>query len=134
MFGYYVNWDPASIVSLRINISRLTHLVPEWLVLQNANGDLSDESDGTVIKIAEDAHLPILAMVTNFRDGWQAGDLHKILADPDRRANLIDNIYSNLVEHRFAGVNIDLEELHCGTAPGWSSSCGNSRPSSAQPA
>ncbi len=111
VFGYFVNWDPASMVSLRLNLNRLTHLVPEWLVLQNGKGDLGDESDQTVIKIAEDAHLPILAMLTNFRNGWQAGDLHKVLATPDHRADLINNIYANLVEHKFAGVNIDFEQL-----------------------
>jgi cellulose synthase/poly-beta-1,6-N-acetylglucosamine synthase-like glycosyltransferase/peptidoglycan/xylan/chitin deacetylase (PgdA/CDA1 family)/spore germination protein YaaH len=111
VFGYYVNWDPASIVSLRLNISKMTHLVPEWLILQNGKGDLSDESDPTVIEIARDAHLPILAVVTNYRNGWQPRDLHAIMTHPDRRANLIDNIYNNLIEHKFAGVNIDLEEL-----------------------
>ena len=111
VFGYYVNWDPASIVSLRINLNHLTHLVPEWLTLANGNGDLSDESDQTVIKIADDAHLPILAMVTNFRAGWQADDLHNVLSDPQHRADLVRNIHANLTEHKFAGVNIDFEEL-----------------------
>src|SRR5579864_6585149 len=45
VFGYYVNWDPASIVSLRGNLSRLTHLVPEWLALKNGNGDVEDTTD-----------------------------------------------------------------------------------------
>lgn len=111
VFGYYVNWDPASMVSLRLNLNRLTHLAPEWLVLQNDRGDLTDESDGTVIKIAEDAHLPIVAMLTNFRQGWQGGDLHRVLTNPAHRADLINNIYSNLIEHKFAGVNIDFEQL-----------------------
>jgi cellulose synthase/poly-beta-1,6-N-acetylglucosamine synthase-like glycosyltransferase/peptidoglycan/xylan/chitin deacetylase (PgdA/CDA1 family) len=111
VFGYFVNWDPASMVSLRLNLSRLTHLVPEWLVLQNGKGDLSDESDQTVIKIADDAHLPILAMLTNFRNGWQAADLHKVLTNQDHRADLINNIHANLIEHKFAGVNIDFEQL-----------------------
>jgi peptidoglycan-N-acetylglucosamine deacetylase len=111
VFGYYVNWDPASIVSLRINLNHLTHLVPEWLTLANSQGDLADESDQTVIRIASDAHLPILAMVTNFRGGWQARDLHNVLSSPDHRADLVRNIRANLVEHKFAGVNIDFEEL-----------------------
>lgn len=111
LFGYYVNWDPASIVSLRLNLQHLTHLVPEWLVLQNGKGDLDDQSDPTVIRIAADARLPILAMVTNFRDGWQAADLHSVLAGAKTRTELVDNIYSNLEEHKFAGVNIDFEEL-----------------------
>jgi cellulose synthase/poly-beta-1,6-N-acetylglucosamine synthase-like glycosyltransferase/peptidoglycan/xylan/chitin deacetylase (PgdA/CDA1 family)/spore germination protein YaaH len=111
VFGFFVNWDPASMVSLRIHLSHLTHLVPEWLILRNAQGDLDDQSDPTVIAIAAQAKLPILALVTNYRDGWQPGDVRKILHDADARADLVDNIYSNLAEHRFAGVNIDFEEL-----------------------
>jgi peptidoglycan-N-acetylglucosamine deacetylase len=113
VFGYYVNWDPASIVSLRGNLSRLTHLVPEWLTLKNGKGDVDDSSDEQVIRIAHDANLPILAEINNYlpERGWQAGDLHRVLNDSDARDNLIDNIYSNLVEHKFAGVNIDFEQL-----------------------
>lgn len=111
VFGYYVNWDPASMVSLRLNLSHLTHLVPEWFTLSNAKGDLTDDSDLTVIRIAADAHLPILALVTNFRGGWQSGDLHNVLNNAGARENLIDNIASNLAEHKFAGVNIDFEQL-----------------------
>ena len=111
VFGYFVNWDPASMVSLRLNLNHLTHLVPEWLTLANAKGDLTDGADSTVIKIAADAHLPVLAMVTNYRGGWQAGDLHRVLNSASARADLIHNIYTNLVEHKFAGVSIDFEEL-----------------------
>jgi cellulose synthase/poly-beta-1,6-N-acetylglucosamine synthase-like glycosyltransferase/peptidoglycan/xylan/chitin deacetylase (PgdA/CDA1 family) len=111
VFGFYVNWDPGSMVSLRLNLQHLTHLLPEWLVLQNGQGDLDDQSDPTVIQIAADAKLPVLPMVTNFREGWQAGDLHRVLNDASARADLIDNIYNNLAEHKSAGVNIDLEEL-----------------------
>lgn len=116
VFGYYVNWDPASIVSLRGNLSRLTHLVPEWLALKNGSGDVEDTSDDAVIRIAHDANLPILAEINNYRaeQGWQAADLHRVLNSAGARDNLIDNIYSNLVEHKFAGVNIDFEQLRDG--------------------
>ena len=111
VFGYYVNWDPASIVSLRLNLNHLTHLVPEWLTLANSKGDITDESDPTVIKIAADAHLPVLAMVTNFRGGWQSRDLHTAITDPKRRDDLVNNILANAIEHKFAGVSIDFEQL-----------------------
>src|ERR1039458_3918370 len=70
-------------VSLRMHLSHLTHLVPEWLILRNAKGDLDDQSDPTVMAIAGQAKLPILALVTNYRDGWQPGDVRKILHDAD---------------------------------------------------
>jgi cellulose synthase/poly-beta-1,6-N-acetylglucosamine synthase-like glycosyltransferase/peptidoglycan/xylan/chitin deacetylase (PgdA/CDA1 family)/spore germination protein YaaH len=111
VFGFYVNWDPASMVSLRIHLAHLTHLIPEWLILRNAKGDLDDQSDPTVVAIAAQAKLPILALVTNYRDGWQAADVHNLLHSANARADLIANIYNNLAEHHFAGVNIDFEEL-----------------------
>jgi peptidoglycan-N-acetylglucosamine deacetylase len=111
VFGFYVNWDPGSMISLRLHLSHLTHLVPEWLILRNARGDLDDQSDPTAIAIAAQAKLPILPLVTNYRDGWQAADVRKILHNADARADLVANIYSNLAEHHFAGVSIDFEEL-----------------------
>ena len=111
VLGYYVNWDAASIVSLRLHLRALTHLVPEWLTLQNAQGDVEDTSDPGVIRLARDEKLPILALVTNFRDGWRGDELHALLNDSEARANLVDNIYSNLREHGFAGVNLDFEGL-----------------------
>ncbi len=111
VFGFYVNWDPASQASLRANLSRITHLIPEWFFLKNANGDLEDQSDKTIIAIANQSKLPIIAEVNNNRDGWKPEELHQILIHKDRRENLIDNIYTNLIEHKFAGVNIDFESL-----------------------
>ena len=111
VLGFYVNWDEASKVSMRMNITHLTHLVPEWLTLKNGKGDVDDQSDEQIIQIARDANLPILVEINNYRDGWQAGDLHQVLNDTAGRANLIDNILSNIHEHKFAGVNIDFEQL-----------------------
>src|SRR5215831_7752129 len=111
VLGYYVNWDAASIVSLRLHLGALTHLVPEWLTLQNAQGDVDDTADPSVIRLARTVNLPILALVTNFRDGWRGDELHSLLNDPEARANLVDNVYSNLREHGFAGVNLDFEGL-----------------------
>jgi cellulose synthase/poly-beta-1,6-N-acetylglucosamine synthase-like glycosyltransferase/peptidoglycan/xylan/chitin deacetylase (PgdA/CDA1 family)/spore germination protein YaaH len=114
VFGFYVNWDPASIVSLRINLAHLTHLVPEWFILQNAKGDIDDQSDPTVVAIARQANLPIVPMLTNYRDEWQGGDVRTILRSADRRKTMIDNIVSNLEEHKFQGINVDFEELKSG--------------------
>ena len=111
VWGFYVNWAADSVVSLRLHLSHLTHLVPEWLVLQNAKGDIDDQSDPTVIAIARQANLPILALLTNNRDGWKSDDVHRIITDPNRSADLIANIRQNLDEHHFAGVNIDFENL-----------------------
>ena len=111
VWGFYVNWDPSSMVSLRLHLSHLTELVPEWLVLQNANGDIDDQTDATVIAITKQANLPIYAMLTNYRGDWQPEDVHKIINDKQKSHDLIENIRSNLAEHGFAGVNLDFESL-----------------------
>ncbi len=66
-------------VSLRLHLNHMTHLVPEWLILQNAKGDLDDQTDATVVDIAKQANLPIYAMLTNYRGDWQPGDVQKII-------------------------------------------------------
>ncbi|MDP9054510.1 MAG: glycosyltransferase, partial [Acidobacteriota bacterium] len=111
VWGFYVNWDPGSMVSLRLHVNHLTHLVPEWLTLQNGKGDIDDQSDPIVIAIAKQAKLPVIALLTNYRDGWQPADVSRALSHQESRKDLIENIRSNLAEHGFAGVNIDFEEL-----------------------
>ena len=111
VFGYYVSWDPASMVSLRLNLAHLTHLVPGWLTLKNGRGDVEDATDPTVLTIARQANLPVLALVSNFHKGWQPGDVHRAITNRDARENLIDNLYSNVKEHGLQGVNVDFENL-----------------------
>ncbi len=110
VFGYYVNWDRASLVSLRKNLRHLTHLVPQWLTLRNELGDLEDTSDEAVASLARQAGLPIIVMVTNYRQGWQAGELRRLLRNAEARRNLVQNIRDTLVRRGFGGVNIDFEQ------------------------
>ena len=112
VFGFYVNWDPASEVSLRNNLTHMTHLLPEFLALADGRGGVTDLSDPKIIALAREARLPILAEINNYKSGgWDAPDLHSSLATPAARRALVDNIYAKLVLHKFAGLNIDFEVL-----------------------
>jgi cellulose synthase/poly-beta-1,6-N-acetylglucosamine synthase-like glycosyltransferase/peptidoglycan/xylan/chitin deacetylase (PgdA/CDA1 family)/spore germination protein YaaH len=111
VWAFYVNWDPGSIVSLRLHLAHITHLVPEWLTLANARGDINDDTDQTVVAVAHQANLPIFALLTNYRDGWKPADVRRVLNNAELRRDLIANIRSNLAEHHFAGINIDFESL-----------------------
>ena len=68
VWAFYVNWDPGSIVSLRLHLSHITHLVPEWLTLANGKGDVSDETDQTVLAIAHQANFHLAAVKFSFAD------------------------------------------------------------------
>ncbi len=111
VFGFYVNWDPASLESLQANVGHLTHLVTEWLYLQNSAGGIIDESDERVIRLAREANVPILAQVSNYHDGWQSAELHRALRNRQRRHLLENNIRDRVVAHGFAGVNVDFEQV-----------------------
>src|SRR5947209_20537768 len=78
---------------------------------ENVDGVHGHNSRPQFMQLARDARLPILVEINNYREGWQPGDLHRVLNSAAARENLIDNIYSNIVEHKFAGVNIDFEQV-----------------------
>src|SRR6476620_10711081 len=41
LFGFYVNWDDTSFTSLKQNLASLDTLIPEWLHLASADGNIS---------------------------------------------------------------------------------------------
>src|SRR4051794_4679610 len=44
VIGFYAEWQPAGISSLRSNADKLTHLMPEWLTLNPAGTALDHEA------------------------------------------------------------------------------------------
>jgi hypothetical protein len=75
IFGFHVPWNENSFLSLKANSSHMTHVVAEWLILEHDNGDLRDLTEPQVVEWAHDVNLPLLAMVTNFRDGqWRTAE------------------------------------------------------------
>ncbi|MGH9643029.1 MAG: polysaccharide deacetylase family protein, partial [Terriglobales bacterium] len=112
VFGFHVPWDENSIVSLKANSSHLTHVLAEWLILQNGSGDLQDHTELPVVEWSRQIKMPVLAEVTNFRDDqWQAAELHHILSHPALRRRLVKNIHGSVRKYQLAGVNIDFEQV-----------------------
>jgi len=112
IFGFHVPWDENSLISLKANSAHLTHVLAEWLILQNGAGDLEDRTEIPVVEWSHQAKLPVLAVVTNFRqDKWQAEDLHQILTHPAARRRLVRNIHASIRKYKLAGVNVDFEQV-----------------------
>ena len=75
VFGFYVPWDENSLFSLKANSAHLTHVLAGW-ILQNGAGDLQDHTEISIVEWSRQAKLPVLAVVTNFRDdGWQSQEV-----------------------------------------------------------
>ena len=110
IFGFHVPWDENSLTSLKANSVHLTHVLAEWLILQNGVGDLQDHTEISVVEWSRQAKMPVLAEVTNFRDNqWRAAEVHHILTHPVLRRRLVRNIYASVHKYQLAGVNVDFE-------------------------
>jgi peptidoglycan-N-acetylglucosamine deacetylase len=112
IFGFHVPWDENSLVSLKANSTHLTHVLAEWLILQNGDGGLQDRTEIPVVEWSRQVKLPVLAVVTNYRDdGWRSTELHQILSRRAARQRLVSNIYASVNKYQLAGVNIDFEQI-----------------------
>ncbi len=113
VFGFYVPWNQSSLVSLKANAPHLTHVLAEWLILADADGSITDAVEPDVVDWARNAHLPVLVMLTNYRDNqWRSADLHQVLSDPAKRRKLVTTLHDTVEQYQLAGVNIDFEQVN----------------------
>jgi len=124
--AFYVNWEEASMTSLRENIenpdTNLDVVIGEFLHLADGAGDLDEDAPDRQKIATEDvirAHRPqtqIMALVNNFNQDpnkkqWESQRLASMLASPQARANTIKQLLEYTQAHNFAGVSIDFESV-----------------------
>ena len=120
-FGFYVNWDEASLSSLQENIENpdvsLDVVIGEFRRLQDSDGRLM-ENDRDREKIAADfirTHRPstrIMALVNNFNGKeWEAETLKGMLAKPAARAETVRELLEYVQASNYAGVSVDFESV-----------------------
>jgi cellulose synthase/poly-beta-1,6-N-acetylglucosamine synthase-like glycosyltransferase/peptidoglycan/xylan/chitin deacetylase (PgdA/CDA1 family)/spore germination protein YaaH len=118
-YGFYVNWDDNSFVSLKRNAANLDVLAPEFLHLQSAAGDISpdDPSKETRTRTwlgAHAAQLAITPLINNFSSrtqNWNGQDVARLSASARARAQFIAAIRANLAAKSDAGLNLDFEQV-----------------------
>jgi spore germination protein YaaH/peptidoglycan/xylan/chitin deacetylase (PgdA/CDA1 family)/GT2 family glycosyltransferase len=114
--AFFVNWDDNSLVSLKANAGRIDALVPEWLHL-TAEGRVQRDDPVREQQVTGwlREHAPgvrIVPLVNNFDDGkWRRDWLAKVLATPERRAGLVEELYRLVRQQQYAGVSIDFENV-----------------------
>jgi peptidoglycan-N-acetylglucosamine deacetylase len=115
--GFYVNWDDASLSSLKKNIANLDVLVPEWLHLVDQDGGIREDSpdktrDALAVIRQLKPTLPIMPLVNNFIDMTWRGDLvARMAASTDARARCIQALLDYVQKNGFAGLSLDFEDI-----------------------
>src|SRR5579859_5248796 len=59
IFAFHVPWDKNSIISLKANSTHLTHVLAEWLIVQNGAGDLQDLTEIPVVEWSRQVNVPV---------------------------------------------------------------------------
>ncbi|MEN6372894.1 MAG: polysaccharide deacetylase family protein [Armatimonadota bacterium] len=120
--GFYVNWDPGSLASLRRHIDKLTYIMPEWLTLNKGLRAGSDKklyssrfiekTDSDVKRLSATHKVPIIPMIDNFDSDtktWDWPRLRKLLIDTDAQQQLAEDLRDELKDQHYAGINLDFE-------------------------
>jgi cellulose synthase/poly-beta-1,6-N-acetylglucosamine synthase-like glycosyltransferase/spore germination protein YaaH/peptidoglycan/xylan/chitin deacetylase (PgdA/CDA1 family) len=110
--GFYVAWDAQSYFSLRNNISKLNMVLPEWLFLDPKTDSVYANIDARGLKIIRDAGVRVVPMLSNYdQDDFNGATVHRIISNPAKRKQLINQVARILQTNHFDGVNVDFEEL-----------------------
>ena len=125
IIAFYVNWDDTSFTSLKENVGNIDELVPEWLHLSDADGniiidDQMRQSQTLDFLKKNNPNLPVAPLINNYSSdsqSWDSNTLAKMLENPDARAKNIDNILGFVQENGFSGVSIDYESIPPGSQP-----------------
>lgn len=119
--AFYAPWQEVGITSFRANASKLTHVIPEWLHLdQNDAGRLDTKEFNSevnshnpeFIDVARRNGVHIWPLLSNLYDGTPNKAIVRALLDsPEKQAELAANVRDWLKLNRFDGLNIDFESL-----------------------
>ena len=115
--GFFVNWDDASMSSLKQNLDNLDMVIAEWLHLAAEDGSLRENDPARQTHVTDYIRtrypdLPIMPLVNNWNgQAWEGAKLARMLASPAARARVIDQLAAYVERHRFAGISIDFEEI-----------------------
>ena len=117
--GFYVNWDDNSFTSLKQNINSIDKLIPEWLHLADANGNIIEDDPAKQQEVLNYIHqtrpgLPIMPLINNFDKNiqdWQGNALGQMLSNPVARAKTIQALLDYVQSNHFSGLSIDFENI-----------------------
>lgn len=110
--AFYVGWDKESYYSLKRNAKHLNLVIPEWLFLTPQADSVTTTIDRKGLRLMQRAGLPIMPMLSNnYKGEFDGAAAGRLLHDANRRHKITTQLVQLCKKHRFAGINLDLEEL-----------------------
>ena len=110
--GFFVDWDPQSFYSLQRNVNKLNLVIPEWFFIDPKADTVTTSINGEALAIMQQSGVNIMPVLTNnVGDAFHGDAVHRILTTTSKRERLINDLIQLLKKNKFAGVNIDFEDL-----------------------
>ncbi len=110
--AYYVSWDPQSFLSLKRNIKKLNLVIPEWFFINPKTDKLEVKIDSKGYDLMKKNSIPVMPMLTNnYKETFHGESIGRIMHNPSKQKAFIDDVLKQCIKYKFAGINLDLEEL-----------------------
>ena len=121
--GYYVNWDDASINSLKKHLPSLDTVIGEFMHLAPGKNlmtpDNPDKEKQAVAYIRQNKpDTKVLGLINNFgQQTWDSQTLSALLSDKQKSAGLIAAMIQHAQSYGLDGFNLDFESLNTDDGP-----------------
>lgn len=111
--AWYVNWDNRSYRSLKKNLKHLNMIIPEWFFINMKTDRVESRINVKALQLMRKAGVPIMPMLTNnVKGSFRPEAIGRIMRNPTKRKQLINDVITLCKRYHFSGVNIDFEELN----------------------
>ncbi|MDQ6693202.1 MAG: glycosyl hydrolase family 18 protein [Chloroflexota bacterium] len=112
-WGFYVTYNPNSLVSLQANIKSLNYVSP-WFYYLNAAGQVTGDAQSQVNTLLRRNGVKSLPMIKNTP---QYNDFTSVLSDTTKQLSVIDQIDNLVSANSYDGITIDFEGLNPADGP-----------------
>jgi spore germination protein YaaH len=112
-WGFYVTYNPNSFDSLRAHVDQLNYVSP-WFYSVNGEGDVTNTVQPAVNTLLAQRGIRNLPMLKNLST---YANFHDALANPIKRAQIINAMRSAVQANNYDGVTIDFEAINAEDGP-----------------
>jgi cellulose synthase/poly-beta-1,6-N-acetylglucosamine synthase-like glycosyltransferase/peptidoglycan/xylan/chitin deacetylase (PgdA/CDA1 family)/spore germination protein YaaH len=115
--AFYRPWEPQAYNSLSQYISRLDMVVSEGFFIAPGHDTLVANIDTGLVNLDKKYKKPVLISLSNYvnvnniKGGYDGKDVERIIKSKKLRSQFIKNIATQLARYRFAGINLDFDEI-----------------------